>query len=697
MRQNYIQDLYAGVLGKVIGVYMGRPFEGWKKQRIEERWGQIDHYVHEDVGQPLVVQDDDITGTLTFIRALEDSGLYADTPVDFFGDTWLNYIIENKTILWWGGMGISTEHTAYLRLKNGIKAPHSGSIATNGKTVAEQIGAQIFIDGFGLVCPGRSELAAELAERAGRVSHDGEAVYAAQVVAAMISAAFDEKDMDRLLDIGVSFIPSDSMIAAVHRDVRAWRIADNDWHKTFDRIDEKYGYWKFDGNCHIIPNHAIMVLAWCYAPNNFHLSQLIINTAGWDTDCNAANVGCLMGVKLGLDRINEDYDFQSPFADRIYLPTAEGSRGVSDVLREAMHLARIGCQIMDWEIPVAPKAGAIFHFSQPGACHGFMPESECFEIRNRALCRNIASPVKPHERCLEIAVSNLTVGNCARVSTPVLPVSSKSGNYDLTGAALLSPGMTAVIKGSLSEDSDVVTLGAFLRLNSVEQKSELIYSEIIALKPGQQFILELQVPDKTQPVQDLGFEIAGLKQVSGKVRIDEIHFTGQPKMHIKAEQFPANYNFPGWVIDLDNFRVMQSAAQGTLLYISKNSGIGTMVTGTSHWRDYTFTATLKVCMADRGGILVYHQGQQRYIALVRNGDRIQLIKEYYGTHIAVEKAVNWELDAMKTIALQCHGSTVTAIFDGELIGKIDAPELTCGGAGFITENGRIAVQAAEIQ
>ena len=69
--QEYEQQVYAGVLGKVIGVYAGRPFEGWTKARIEERWGFVDRYVHEDVGKPLVVADDDISGTLTFIRAME--------------------------------------------------------------------------------------------------------------------------------------------------------------------------------------------------------------------------------------------------------------------------------------------------------------------------------------------------------------------------------------------------------------------------------------------------------------------------------------------------------------------------------------------------------------------------------------------------------------------------------------------------
>lgn len=69
---------------------------------------------------PLVVVDDDISGTYTFVQALE----------------------EHVTT---GGNGIMTKHTAYLDLKNSIAAPRRGSIDMNGKQITEHIGAQIFI------------------------------------------------------------------------------------------------------------------------------------------------------------------------------------------------------------------------------------------------------------------------------------------------------------------------------------------------------------------------------------------------------------------------------------------------------------------------------------------------------------------------------------------------------------------------
>ena len=158
---DYAERVYAGVLGKIIGVYLGRPFEGWTYDRIMAELGEINYYLHARLKKPLVVTDDDIAGTFTFVRALADYGNSRSITAAQIGQTWLNYIIEQQSILWWGGMGNSTEHTAFLRLKHGIPAPQSGSIAVNGKTVAEQIGAQIFIDGWAMVAPGGPELAAE--------------------------------------------------------------------------------------------------------------------------------------------------------------------------------------------------------------------------------------------------------------------------------------------------------------------------------------------------------------------------------------------------------------------------------------------------------------------------------------------------------------------------------------------------------
>ncbi len=220
---DYEQRTYAGVLGKIIGVYLGRPFEGWPNELIERRLGEIDYYVHDKVGVRLIVTDDDISGTFTFIRALEDNDYDPNLTPKQIGRSWLNYLIDGRSVLWWGGLGNSTEHTAYLRLVAGIDAPESGAIETNGQVVAEQIGAQIFIDGWAMVNPGDPQRAADFAKRAASVSHDGEAVVGAQILAAMEAQAYVEQDIDELIDTGLACVPK--KFSSGRNDQRYSRLA----------------------------------------------------------------------------------------------------------------------------------------------------------------------------------------------------------------------------------------------------------------------------------------------------------------------------------------------------------------------------------------------------------------------------------------------------------------------------------------
>src|SRR5712672_493927 len=68
----YAEKTYAGVLGKIIGVYLGRPVEGWPYAQLRARFGELTYYVSGQLAEPLVVADDDISGAFAFGRALED-------------------------------------------------------------------------------------------------------------------------------------------------------------------------------------------------------------------------------------------------------------------------------------------------------------------------------------------------------------------------------------------------------------------------------------------------------------------------------------------------------------------------------------------------------------------------------------------------------------------------------------------------
>jgi ADP-ribosylglycohydrolase len=188
MNKGYPEKVYAGLLGKFIGVYLGRPVEGWPYDDIRQRFGLVDRYVAPELGLPIVVADDDISGTLAFARVVEDAADVSRLEAADVGRTWLNYIIEDRAILWWGGYGRSTEHTAYLNLRRGMTAPASGSIAHNGSTLAEQIGAQIFSDAFAMMHPGDPDAAVALTRAAASVSHDGVALESAGFLASANSS-----------------------------------------------------------------------------------------------------------------------------------------------------------------------------------------------------------------------------------------------------------------------------------------------------------------------------------------------------------------------------------------------------------------------------------------------------------------------------------------------------------------------------
>ena len=706
LENSYLEQVYAAVLGKVIGVYVGRPFEGWNKEHIEKKFGEIDRYVHEEQdfrdpnGVPLIVPDDDITGTFTFIRALEDSGDYANTSAEFFGDTWLNYLVENKTILWWGGMGHSTEHTAYLRLKNGVKAPQSGSMALNSKVVSEQIGAQIFIDAFGMVAPGNPQLAVSMAEKAAQVSHDGEAVYAAKVVAAMVSAAFTEKDMEKLLDIGVSFIPGDSIIAEVHRDVRVWSKEDGDWRLTYSKIDEKYGYHRYGGNCHVIPNHALMVMAWSYAPDNFHLSQNIINTAGWDTDCNAANVGSVMGLIVGLEGINCHYDFQGPTADRLLMPTAEGTEGNTDCLIIARRVEAIGRKIMNWNEPAIIKDKAWHYFEMPGALHGYMPETSDFNCRGTCQLENVAGHSALGSRSMKMTYC-IDKSRKARISTPL----SSEGEpqlkvYAPMGCPKIYPGNTVTVSGIAGEILNAATARLFVRAAGT---GELYYSEAAQLAVRQALQLSFTVPTLPQgTVLDFGIEISADAMAQGEVFVDAITITGNHDVKFPYEIFQGKFwegtsRIDGWVYDINIGRGQFSDDDEVQTQFGKNEGRGEVICGSTSWSDYCFEARIKIHLATKAGIVARYRGKQRYLCVEIEGNTARLVQRNYGDKVLAEVdlsslGISWQQGTLYAMQIRCKGPDITVMLEGqEILTGIDHT-LNCGGAGFMFEDGIMGVR-----
>jgi ADP-ribosylglycohydrolase len=703
---DYAERVYAGVLGKVIGVYLGRPFEGWTYERITKELGEINYYVHEKFGVPLIVTDDDISGTFTFLRALPNYGNSRDLTPAQIGETWLNYIIERRTILWWGGRGNSTEHTAFLNLKEGVPAPRSGSIAQNSKVVAEQIGAQIFIDGWAMVAPGDPELAADMACRAGSVSHDGEALYGAQVVAAMEAQAFVESDINRLIDTAVAFIPKDSIIYRLIEDIREWHSQDYDWRNTRQKIAANYGYDKYGGNCHMVPNHALIIHALLHGDDNFQRSLMIVNTCGWDTDCNSGNVGCLLGIKNGLNGIADGPDFRGPVADRMYLPTADGGRAITDAVNETYHVINVGRALAGME-PERPKDEARFHFELPGAVQGFQPE-DSIEVNGAVSVENVAGRSRSGERSLAIRYDSIAPGRAARVATPTfIPSEAIATYFEKRGYQLIaSPTLYSgqEIEAAVQADSAnnrPVQCNLYVKVYGEKDEKFILRSPQIELKPGAQQTLTWQVPDTdSAPISEVGVEITSASYADGTIYLDYLTWQGEPSVTFHRPQARGLMWKRAWVNALDHNRHELADWYPETFRLLQNEGRGLLIQGTLEWQNYRVSAPLVPHMCSATGIAARVQGLRRYYALLLCRDSVvRLVKMLDGETVLAEKAFAWDFGSAYELTLQVEGQRLIAVIDGQPMFDYEDMNnpLTGGAIALICEEGRVGCEQVAVQ
>lgn len=690
---DYEERVYAGVLGKVIGVYLGRPIEGWTYERVAERFGEVTGYVHEQLGRPLVLTDDDISGTFTFFRALEDAHFDGEVSAEAIGRGWLNYLIEGRTTHWWGGLGNSTENTAYLRLKAGIPAPRSGSVEVNGRIVAEQIGAQIFMDAWAMASPGDPERAAAFASRAASVSHGGEAIHAAAFFAALEAQAFVESDIDALFDVGLACVPRDATVVGLASDLREWRRIEPDWRKARRRLVARYGEGRFGGNVHIIPQQGSMLLSVLWGDDDVSRTLSIVNTCGGDTDCNSGNVGCLMGIKNGLPGLAGPPEWRAPVADRMYVVSAEGGRGVTDAVTEAGRIAAAGRRLVG-DAPVVHKDGARYHFSFPGSVQGFAVAADARDARGVA---NVQLGEGEDGRMLAVPFAFAGSGTLRAVTpTFIPPYSSGNIGYPLMASPSIHPGQA--LRASVRCASDTpgpiaarLTIGHYVAADDVAW----VRGPERRIDPGVSAGLDWEVPSTDgQPIVYVGVEVAG--EGTGTLLIDWLTWDGSPTVSLGRPSQEGSMWRRAWVDGVDHWETFWPEAYR----IGQDRGTGLLMQGSLDWTDYRVEAEITPRMAAAAGIAARVGGMRRYYGLLLAGyGRARLVKVRGDETTLAEAAVPWESFTSHRLAIEVVGSRITCHVDDTLVADVtDAgPDaLDGGGIGLICQEGTLATNEVRV-
>ena len=271
-------------MGKNIGGTLGAPFES------NTELHDIDFYAQKDLfGSP--EPNDDLDLQLLWLIIAEQHGLYRITP-RLLGEYWISNITgpwNEYAVCRWNSM-------------NGFYPPLSGAVDndewhwSNGAWIRSEIWACLF--------PGDPDEALKFAWLDASADHEGEGIYAEMFTVALESAAFVEKDLRKLVAIGLSKIPEKSRLRASIDLVCKCYDAGEDWKVARNKVVEQnkdLGYFQAPSNV------AFAILGLLYGKGDFGRTVCLAVDCGDDTDCTAATAGAVMGILYGIENIPEKW------------------------------------------------------------------------------------------------------------------------------------------------------------------------------------------------------------------------------------------------------------------------------------------------------------------------------------------------------------------------------------------------------
>lgn len=319
-KEDVLQNRVFGAwLGRICGCLLGKPIEGIRTDELNQLLSACGN-------RPLYryLEESDITPELCNTLSFRLRGkAYADTvpcaPVDDDTNyTVLSWVLIDKygrdftpydvTLVWLDyqpkNAYCTAERVAYRNFVAGYRPPYS---AQYKNPYREWIGAQIRGDYYGYINPGNPEAAAEMAWRDACISHTGNGIYGEMVVAAMIAAAAVETDLEKIVEAGLGQIPEKSRLAEGIREIlskfRAGVSERDCFRYIHSRFDERNTYdW-----CHVISNAMIVTAALLWGSGNYSRSICMAVETGFDTDCNGASVGSVLGMRNGADCIGQQW------------------------------------------------------------------------------------------------------------------------------------------------------------------------------------------------------------------------------------------------------------------------------------------------------------------------------------------------------------------------------------------------------
>ena len=244
---------------------------------------------------------DDVYMDLTFVEVFEREGL--DAPVESFA----NAFAHAGYPLWHANL------QARYNILQGIMPPESGHWKNNAH--ADDIDFQIEADYAGIMAPGMVNTAVQYTDEIGHIMNYGDGWYGGVYVAAMYALAFIHDDIPFIVREALKTVPAESKYYKCMADViRWWEQYPDNWHITWALANEKYGYdigcpsgLNSAFNIDAVINSAYIIIGLLYGGGDFFRTIDISTRCGYDSDCNPASAGGILGTILGFSGIPETW------------------------------------------------------------------------------------------------------------------------------------------------------------------------------------------------------------------------------------------------------------------------------------------------------------------------------------------------------------------------------------------------------
>ena len=309
--------------------------------------------------------------------------------------------------------------------------------------------------------------------------------------------------------------------------IREWHAQNgDDWRATREQIAANFGYDKFGGNCHMVPNHALIIHALLHGDDNFQKSLMIVNTSGCGHGLQLRQSGLPAGIKNGLAGLEDGPDFRGPLSDRLYLPTADGGRAITDAVTESLHVVNIG-RALRQEPRHAPKNGARYHFELPGSVQGFMAD-ESVDSRGTLTLENVSGHSMSGARSLALQFSGVATGRPARAATHTFIPSKETADYfEKRGYSLLlrprsvQADSSATVEAKVTNERSVEVRLFLRRYRSQDDKLILEQAHVrCSLQVNVIHSAGKLGGDGNEPIAEIGVAVQSDERTQGTIYLD---------------------------------------------------------------------------------------------------------------------------------------------------------------------------------